>query len=289
MYELIQNAYDLHIHPSPDVVNRRVTDVDLAKNALSSGMKGFVIKSHQFNTAGRAADIREMFPGCNALGSVTLNAAMGGINPHAVEMAGRLGAKIVWFPTVDAKNEHDFQANSGNGAKPYGAVSDDDKLKIQYISIFDEWENVRPEVYEVLDIIAAHGMILATGHLSSLEALTLLKLGKEQKVERMIRTHASYPATTIGIEEQQECIRHGALIEHSAFQCHCGEATPETVAAQIKAVGSQHYIISSDFGQLTSPIPHEGLHAFLAQLVQLGLSKDDIRQMVVTNPTALVE
>ena len=39
------------------------------------------------------------------LGSVCLNRAVGGMNPLAVEIAAREGARTVWMPTVDAVNE----------------------------------------------------------------------------------------------------------------------------------------------------------------------------------------
>ena len=38
-------------------------------------------------------------------GAIALNRAVGGINPLAVEIAAREGARTVWMPTVDAVNE----------------------------------------------------------------------------------------------------------------------------------------------------------------------------------------
>ncbi|WP_334196563.1 DUF6282 family protein [Muricomes intestini] len=34
---------------------------------------------------------------------------MGGINLAAVETAGKMGGKFVWFPTVDAKNDYEYR------------------------------------------------------------------------------------------------------------------------------------------------------------------------------------
>jgi hypothetical protein len=38
-------------------------------------------------------------------GALTLNHSVGGLNPVAVEIAGRSGCKIVWMPTVDARTK----------------------------------------------------------------------------------------------------------------------------------------------------------------------------------------
>ena len=72
-----------------------------------------MLKSHYVPTAERAAVVRAAVPGVDALGSITLNAGVGGLNALAVEIAAREGARIVWLPTVDSENEA-----SEDGPKP---------------------------------------------------------------------------------------------------------------------------------------------------------------------------
>jgi hypothetical protein len=105
MKDLIKGAYDLHVHSAPDVLPRKMDDIEMAQRIIDAGMAGYAIKSHYFCTAERAALINKMYPQCNALGAITLNSSVGGINPTAVEMAARAGAKIVWFPTCDSEYE----------------------------------------------------------------------------------------------------------------------------------------------------------------------------------------
>ena len=50
----LQDAYDLQVHVAPDIIERRTDDIDLAKEFLLSGMRGFVLKSHYLPTAERA-------------------------------------------------------------------------------------------------------------------------------------------------------------------------------------------------------------------------------------------
>ena len=95
----------LQVHVAPDVIARRIDDIDLAKEFLGRGLKGFVLKSHYFPTAERAVVVSKAVPGIRAMGAITLNHSVGGLNPVALELAGRSGCKIVWMPTVDAANE----------------------------------------------------------------------------------------------------------------------------------------------------------------------------------------
>src|SRR5215813_9759098 len=104
-WEAIHGAYDLQVHVAPDVIDRRTNDVDLAIDFLAHGLRGFVLKSHYIPTAERAQVVRRAVPGIQAFGAIALNHSIGGLNPVAVELAGRSGNKIVWMPTVDAANE----------------------------------------------------------------------------------------------------------------------------------------------------------------------------------------
>src|ERR1700746_1322819 len=93
-WEAIRDAYDLQVHVAPDVIERRIDDVGLAQEFLARGLKGFVLKSHYFPTAERAQVVTKAVPGIRALGAIVLNHSIGGVNPVAVELAGRSGCKI---------------------------------------------------------------------------------------------------------------------------------------------------------------------------------------------------
>ena len=102
---LVRGAYDLHVHVAPDVPPRRIDDVSLARRFAELGLAGFALKSHYTSTAERAQVVSGVVPGVEVLGALTLNQAVGGMNPLAVEIAAREGARIVWMPTVDSPAE----------------------------------------------------------------------------------------------------------------------------------------------------------------------------------------
>lgn len=95
----MRGAYDNHVHVNPDVIGRRVDDLELARRFKEMGLGGFTLKSHYVPTAERASIVRSAVGGVNVIGAIVLNAAVGGMNALAVEIAAREGARFVWMPT----------------------------------------------------------------------------------------------------------------------------------------------------------------------------------------------
>ena len=57
---------------------------------------------------------------------------------------------------------------------------------------------------------------------------------------------------------------------------------------QIKALGADKVILSTDLGQKTAVYPDEGLLDFATRLYENGFSEGEIRKMTVDNPSVLV-
>src|ERR1044072_9002013 len=87
--EALQGAYELQLNVTPYVIKRRIDDIDCAKEFLARGLRGFVLKSHYIQTGERAQVVTKAVPGIRAFGAITLNHSVGGLNPVAVELAGR--------------------------------------------------------------------------------------------------------------------------------------------------------------------------------------------------------
>lgn len=288
MLDVLEGAYDLHVHPSPDVVPRRFTDLQLAKRYVEAGMKGFGIKSHQLPTAGRAALVREAVPACHAIGTITLNNAVGGLNPMAVEMAARMGAKIVWFPTIDSLNQETFLQRT-HAEAPYGATADNKTLQRKRLTILDEKGALKPEVFAIMDVIKAHDMVMATGHISEKESVILVREAAAYGVRKMSVTHVDFPCTRISLEWQKECVRQGAFLGHGYLQIATGESKLATALQEIREIGPEHFLLVSDGGQTNSIPPEEAMETYCLALLNAGFTKREVRRMVVDNPTSLVE
>jgi hypothetical protein len=210
----------------------------------------------------------------------------------AVEMAGRSGAKLVWFPTVDSEHELAHLARSPSEKLPYWA-----KIKEQMkaegilsptICILKNGK-LKDEVFSVLDIIARFNMILATSHISKAEAFALVKAAKKHKVERIIITHVDFPSTFYTIEEQKELLKSGAFVEHCYTTPATGKVAWEVAIEQIRAIGAKRVVLATDLGQTAGVFPDEGLALYGEKLLANGFSEDDVRTMIVKNPASLIE
>lgn len=291
---LIEGGYDLHVHSGPDILPRKMDDIEMAERIRKSGMAGYAIKSHFFCTSERAQLMNKLFPECDYVGTISLNSSVGGINPAAMEMAALSGAKLVWFPTCDAENEMSHVFNGDPNKKlPYWA-----RIKIEMreagreapsISILDGGGKLKSEVYSVLDIIAKYDIILTTGHLSHDETFALLKAAKERGVKKIIVTHVDFPATYYTIEEQKELLQYGALMEHCYTTWATGKVDFDVTAQMIREVGPENCILATDLGQQTGIYPDEGMAEFARRLKEeKGFSDEEIRTMAVYNPRRLL-
>lgn len=292
-WEAIQGAYDLQVHVAPDVIARRTDDIDLAKDFLARGLRGFVLKSHYIPTAERAKVVTRAVIGIEAYGAIALNHSVGGLNPVAVEIAGRSGNKIVWFPTVDAANETAGRPGGGNEKLPFWAQIQREiaaaGITRPPMTVIDSDGKVTEDARQCLELIAKHDMILATGHLGRHEIFPLVRLARELGVKRIIITHAEFPSQNLTGDEQAELAQLGAIIEHCFTTYHTNKAPWEAVFANIRRVGVERTMLSTDLGQATNPPVAEGFAMFAQRLLDAGFSVAEIQLMSATIPAGLLE
>jgi len=281
---LVRGAYDLHVHSAPDVLPRRADDLEVARRFGERGMAGFAIKSHYSPTAARARLVRAVVPQVDVLGSVCLNASVGGLNPLAVEIAGREGARIVWLPTVDAENESPARRPVGEGRRPVWAQMQEELrragLRYEPVRVVDRDGRPLPELVEVLRVVARHQMVLATGHLSRDEIFTVVEAARSAGVRCVVVTHPDFPTQRLGVDDQRRLAREGAWLERCFSTAHSGKISWEEMAEITRSVGPQHSFLSSDLGQVHGPPVEDGLPLMVDRFLQLGLREEDVRTMV---------
>jgi Family of unknown function (DUF6282) len=287
---LLQGAFDTHMHIAPDVVERKVDDLTLARRFEELGMAGFVLKSHYGSTAERAAVVRAAVPGVQTLGAISLNRAVGGMNPLAVEIAAREGARTVWMPTVDSVNES--HEREGNRTRPPAKVPVWVKLQLELreqgieidpVPVVDEENQVLPETREVLKLVARHGMGLATGHLARDEIFAVVDGAIEEGVELIVITHPEFPSQSLSVDDQRALADKGALLERCFTTPHTGKVTWERWLQNIRATGPERSVLSTDLGQVFNPPVEEGMALMVEKLLAGGFSEEEVHTMAVVN------
>ena len=283
---LVQGAYDLHVHVAPDVPPRRIDDVTLARRFADVGLAGFGLKSHYTSTAERAQVVSGLVPEVEAVGALTLNQAVGGMNPLAVEIAAREGARIVWMPTVDSPAETAGRAAPKPGDKvPQWARLQHELrelgLGIEPVYVTGSDGRLLPETCDVLGAIARHGLILATGHLARNDTFAVVDGALEEGVTDIVVTHPEFTCQNFSIEDQVELARRGCLLERCLTTPFSGKTTWEHVFAGVRAVGAERTLFSSDCGNPDYPRVEDGLALWADRLLGARFDEDEVVEMIV--------
>ncbi|MGH3757495.1 DUF6282 family protein [Actinophytocola sp.] len=278
--DLPTGIIDTHVHTSPDAVPRLLDDLTLARRARAAGYRGLVLKSHHTMTAGRAGLVADL-TGLDVFGGLALNAySSGGLNAPAVASAARLGAKVVWLPTIDSSN-HVMQ-DVGN----FPTLPGEGEPRPTPVTIVDESGQLNPLVDRVLAAIAECGLTLATGHLSAEEVMLVVERARRRGVRRVIVTHPDMPFIGLGVDEQRELAAAGDVwFERVAVVMYPPLDWPaSSVAERVRAVGVESTIMATDLGQPHNPCPVEGMVRYVEAMLDCGLSRADIETMTCVNP-----
>jgi hypothetical protein len=273
--EMLAGVIDIHVHSDPDSVPRSIDGIDAAKQARSKHMRGIVLKNHYDPTGGLAFLARKEAPGLEVFGGIDLNLTVGGMNASAVEhmtqVAGGWG-RFVWMSTFDAENQVRYSKEN----RPFVSVSRGGELL--------------PETKAVIAVIARHGLVLATGHVSAEEALLLLRDGRRQRVEHMVVTHAMNAPVLMSLAQMQAATREGALIEFVGGSLTASDAATriDRYAEAIRSIGPQYCVLSSDLGQKGNALPADGFAAFLLLMRSKGFSSQELDRMSKQNPARLL-
>jgi hypothetical protein len=282
---LVRGAFDLHIHVDPDVMGRIVDDVTLAERFLALGLAGFGLKSHYTSTAERARVVNRAVPGVRAVGALTLNAAVGGLNPLAVEIAAREGARIVWLPTVDSVNEAGARDREYEHPPMWVRIQRELReggFDVPPVPVVSGGEPV-PELREVLRVVAAHQLVLATGHLGRDEIFVVVDAALAAGVRDVVITHPEFPAQDLSIADQVALAQKGAVLERCFTTPYTGKCTWEHVWDGVRATGVECNLLSTDLGQPANPPVEDGLALFADEALKAGFSDEEIRVMTVEN------
>jgi hypothetical protein len=281
----LEGAIDLHCHPYPDLFPRLADDLDIAMAARDAGLKAIVLKCHHENTVSRAYLVQRVVPDIKVYGGVVLNNYVGGLNPAAVEASLRLGGAEVWMPTVDAGYHAEMHGGTG------GYDSQGGGIKGEGIYVTDSHGDLTASAREVLELVAQYGAILGTCHLSPKEIVTLVREARAMGVEKIVVTHPFFKVPNLDIPTVEEIVRLGAMPEfgYCTVSPAWQYAAPSKIVETVSRVGASRCLLVSDTGQRHNPLPHEALRVFGQTLFEKGISQEDVRTMMATNPANLLD
>jgi hypothetical protein len=288
---LLEGAVDLHVHPAPSPLPRRIDAAEAAALAGETGFTAIVVKSHHHSTVTDVLALEHagaMNGGAQVFGGIALNGAVGGINPQAVDLALKLGGRIVWFPTIGSEQHIRHHAAHPQLKFPKLAVRLEPERPIEVVGPDGR---VRDEVYRVLESIKAADAILASGHMAPADITAVFQAAREVGVQRLLVNHPNF-VIEASHEDGRRWVELGATIEHSL--CMYDERSSfyhwdlDTLIAWIEAVGPEHSTLGSDLGQMDNPLPTESFRTIVERLLERGMAEHDVRRMVADNPAQLL-
>lgn len=277
----LEGVIDMHVHSAPDIRERAYTDIELMEAAVRVGARAVVIKSHHGTTMNRAFLVNEfnrlIHQGDNdfrMFGSITLNRAVGGLNPVAVETALKMGAKVVWLPTTHAVNQLAKDGKSGGiECTSQGRVVD--------------------SLMEILRIIKDYGTVLGTGHLAPSEIFVVVEAAKSLGIDRIVVTHPEFHIVGMSLEEQIRIVKdYDVYLERCYAQPMGGgvyRSNLEDNLRVVEEVGYRNVLISTDGGQVENPHWELALAEYLQYLSDGGVGDEALRWMSRTLPAKLLD
>lgn len=266
---------DMHIHSAPDIRQRKLDDLQLMEAAVERGVRAIVIKSHMVPTADRATLVnkirQEKYPNSDfqMFGSLVMNLAVGGINPRAVEASIKLGAKEIFLPTMTAEN-HCKKEN-----------------KEHYVSVVKNRKIVEP-LKDVFNLVRDYDVALGTGHISPSEIFTVVEAARDAGVKKIIVTHPEFHIVGMSLEEEARIVKDYDVLLEKVYAQPIGGGVykknlPDNVA-HMKEIGCEHFIVSTDGGQMQNPEWYNTIAEYIDYLYDSGFSQEEIDVMTKKNP-----
>lgn len=278
----MKGVIDMHVHSNPDLRLRAYDDIELMEAGIRSGARAIVIKTHQGTTMDRAYLCNRhnqiVHGGDNnftMFGSITMNRVVGGINPKAVEVALKLGAKVVWLPTQSAKN-HLIKMKQDPS---------------QGVDIVRDGKVV-PELEDVFKLIKDHKAVLGTAHVSPEEAFVVVEAARKAGVENIVVTHPEWWIVGMSLEDQVRIVKDYDVVLERCYAQNMGGGKyksnlPDNLEL-IKTVGYEHVMVDTDGGQTENPYWEIAFQEYMQYLVDHGIPEDHVYHMTRTIPARLL-
>ena len=149
------------------------------------------------------------------------------------------------------------------------------------IWVADNEGKLRPEVKEVLGLVAEHKAILGSCHLAHREIVALVREARDVGVEKIVITHPYFKVPNLDLDTLEEVARLGAMPNSATARSRRpGITAVEKVVESIQRIGASRCLLVSDTGQRHNPLPSEALRIFAQTVFEKGLALSDVERMI---------
>lgn len=296
--QLLIGAIDGHVHACPHLNGRSVDVFEAVEQAAAAGMRAIGLMDNFCSSVGYAALARRRLShlGVEVFGGVILEPQVGGLSVEVVRAAIGVG-----YP--DGENRHAadgarFISLPTHHTRTVAQAEGRDAAYVAACLAIPERGPLPDALAAILDLVAAHDIVLNTGHLSAAETVRLVELAQARGVTRLL-----CPANYFTPDDARALTALGACVEFSFFfvthatqvglthvDAEKHRVDPVTLPRMIEliaAVPPEQVVLSGDCGVSVLPPPVEGLREFLWSLKLSGVPETTLRRAVGDNPARL--
>ncbi|MEM2094620.1 MAG: DUF6282 family protein [Candidatus Bathyarchaeia archaeon] len=277
--KFLSGRCDIHIHTGPDsyfgvyasgawtkpsTSIRLLDNIEAAMEAREAGMRAILLKCTSICTVDRAYSAHKVVPEVEVFGEINVNETIGGLNAAAIRRTTRIKPNLLRMVMLPANEP-------------------DPKRKDLLVTMKDG--EPLPETVDVLNAIAEHDLILGCPAQAA-----MVRTARNIGVKKISIQHPEYLHVTGKFDLEKELVSLGAYLELCLNSClpPNPKISYEEYANIIRAVGPQNCILVSDMGQIYNPTPVQGLRMLIVNMIQQGVSEEDIDTMTKTNPSYLL-
>lgn len=289
----LEGGVDMHSHVGPSKFDRRVNGYEYARQCAVAGFDAIVMKEHYLPTVYAVEYIDRLLEAegidIKVVGSLVLNYCNGGFNPFAVQTAIDYGSKVIWAPTIDAKNHG--EKTSGVGTFLGVEEIPEEYRSVAGLTATDEVGELTDDVRLCIEKIVDANVVLAIGHLSYEETEAMVEYATSLGHEKVVIDHPLFDITDFDRDQMDALVAMGATLNFP--YCGLGPrfrwSTPEEICDNIQRVGVDNCIVSSDVGQPGNPSAPEALEMMGELLIRAGLSVEEYTTLLEHNPKELLD
>jgi Family of unknown function (DUF6282) len=299
-YIKVKDAIDIHCHAHEG----QQDPYDLARRASLAEMKGLLFKSIPGEDPVKATrDVQEDVNRWADKEGVTPITCWAGyvcgrqtapVSAKTVrEMIDR-GVTAIWLPvfnhaiTLSTVGTYRRVIDGSNTNGWHGPLPWDKAVELGHYNLAENGE-LKSEVKEIVRICADRNVALFFGHATHKEIYKLAEEVEKVSLKRAVIDHPFSPFLNVSPEMMKELSSVGIFFNFTFDELSpLLGVDPQIMYNTIRAVGPEHFTLSSDAGEPLFPDSVEAMRLIRGYMEAFGLTKDELYTVCTRNPARVV-
>jgi hypothetical protein len=204
------------------------------------------------------------------------------------------GVTAVWLPIANSAHTYSKVGGRNSWWDPTANPKDHsdplpwDEAKRVGFYMLDDAGKLKTEYSETIRMVAHYGRALFYGHPSHDELFAVTELVRELGIDRAVIDHPFSPFIDLTIEEMHQVAAAGVTLNFTYDELSpLLGVDPKKMYEAIRAVGVDHFTLSSDCGEPLFPNSVEAMRQITGYMRAFGMNDAEIEILVRRNPSRI--